>query len=92
MVLRFAGEFDRVYQAAPRPLTLRDGSSSLTITQSPSWANTVVWNPGAGKVIPDLAADSYRHFLCVEAAQVMQPVTVGEGAAWQGWQRWTVSD
>lgn len=90
--LRFVSEFDRVYEAAPKPLTLRDGASTLTITQSPSWANTVVWNPGADKAIPDLATDSYKHFLCVEAAQVMQPVNVPAGAAWQGWQRWTVSD
>lgn len=90
-VLHFTDEFDRVYQAAPQPLTLRDGTSRLAIAQSPNWADTVVWNPGAGKSIPDLPADGYRSFLCVEAAQVMQPVSVAPGATWQGWQRLTVS-
>jgi glucose-6-phosphate 1-epimerase len=90
-VLHFTEEFDRVYQAAPQALALRDGASRLTIAQSPSWDHTVVWNPGAGKAIPDLTDDAYRYFLCVEAAQVLTPVTVPAGGAWQGWQRLTVA-
>lgn len=90
-VLRFTEEFDRVYQAAPQALTLRDAASRLTIAQSPSWGHTVVWNPGAGKAIPDLTEDAYQHFLCVEAAQVLAPVTVPPGGTWRGWQRSTVA-
>lgn len=90
-VLHFTEEFDRVYQAAPQALALRDGASRLTIAQSPSWGHTVVWNPGAGKAIPDLTADAHQHFLCVEAAQVLTPVTVPAGGTWQGWQRLTVA-
>lgn len=86
-VLRFTEEFDRVYEAAPQVLTLRDGASRLTIAQSPSWGHTVVWNPGASKAIPDLTDDAYQHFLCVEAAQVLAPVTLPPGGTWQGWQR-----
>ncbi|WP_237701429.1 D-hexose-6-phosphate mutarotase [Hylemonella gracilis] len=88
--LCFTEEFDRVYQAASRPLTLKDGAARVTIAQSASWGHTVVWNPGAGKAIPDLTDDAYRHFLCVEAAQVLTPVTVPPGGTWQGWQRSTV--
>jgi glucose-6-phosphate 1-epimerase len=90
-VLRFTEEFDRVYQATPQALTLRDGASRVSITQSPSWGHTVVWNPGAGKAIPDLSDDAYRHFLCVEAAQVLSPVTVPPGGSWSGWQRLAVA-
>ncbi|WP_242671340.1 D-hexose-6-phosphate mutarotase [Hylemonella gracilis] len=89
--LRFTEEFDRVYQAASRALALQAGDAHVTIAQSPSWGHTVVWNPGAGKVIPDLTDDAYRHFLCVEAAQVLTPVTVPPGGTWQGWQRSTVA-
>ncbi|MFO6420000.1 D-hexose-6-phosphate mutarotase [Hylemonella sp. W303a] len=89
--LRFTEEFDRVYQAAAQPLTLQDSAARLTIAQSASWGHTVVWNPGAGKVIPDLTDDAYRHFLCVEAAQVLTPVTVPPGGTWQGWQRSTLA-
>lgn len=90
--LRFAGEFDRVYDAAAQGLVLRDGADRLRIEQSPSLAHTVVWNPGAAKCasLSDMPGDGWRHMLCVEAAQVMQPVTVAAGAKWQGWQRLTL--
>ncbi len=88
--LRFDAEFDRVYEAAAQPLLLREASHALTIAQSPSWAQTVVWNPGRDKVLPDLPADGHARMLCVEAAQVMAPVQVAPGAGWQGWQRLTV--
>lgn len=90
--LSFHGEFDRVYGAAAQALILCDGGNRLKLEQSPSFANTVVWNPGAGKgaSMADMPADGYAHMLCVEAAQVMQPVTVEAGAQWQGWQRLSV--
>jgi glucose-6-phosphate 1-epimerase len=89
--VRFDGEFDRVFRAAPGPLRLRDGRSTLQIAQSPSFADTVVWNPGAQKRLTDLPDDGYAHMLCVEAAQVEQPVTLAPGARWAGWQRLTIS-
>lgn len=90
--LSFHGEFDRVYGAAAQALLLHDGIARLKIEQSPSFADTVVWNPGAekGALLPDMPADGYAHMLCVEAAQVMQSVTVEAGAQWQGWQRLAV--
>jgi glucose-6-phosphate 1-epimerase len=89
--LHFSGEFDRVYDAAAHDLRLCDGANRLRIAQSPSLANTVVWNPGAAKCagLSDMPGDGWRHMLCVEAAQVMPPVTVAAGARWQGWQRFT---
>lgn len=90
--LSFHGEFDRVYGAAAQALILHDGRDRLAIEQSPSFADTVVWNPGAAKVrlLSDMPADGHAHMLCVEAAQVMQAVTVEAGAQWQGWQRLSV--
>ena len=87
--LSFDGEFDRVYGAAAQALILHDSRGRLTIEQSASFADTVVWNPGAAKggSLADMPEDGYAHMLCVEAAQVMQPVTVEAGAQWQGWQR-----
>ncbi|MEY2684760.1 MAG: hypothetical protein RJA09_1904 [Pseudomonadota bacterium] len=86
--LVFEGEFDRVYTAAPQPLTLRDGTHHLRISQSPSWAHTVVWNPGAHRAatLSDLPPDGWRRYVCVEAAQVFEPVVVAPGAEWTGWQ------
>jgi len=90
--LQFDGEFDRVYGAPPAALHLQDGVQRLQISQSPSWANSVVWNPGAEKcgVMADLPPDGYAHFVCVEAAQVFTPITVAAATNWQGWQRFCV--
>ena len=88
-VQRFDGEFDRVYQAAPRALQLQDAQGRLQIEQSPSWGQSVVWNPGAAKCasLQDMPPDGYQHMVCVEAAQVFEPIQVAPSQVWQGWQR-----
>jgi glucose-6-phosphate 1-epimerase len=87
--LRFVGEFDRVYTAAPQGYELQDGPHMLSIEQDMDWAHTVVWNPGAAKCaqLNDMPADGWQHMLCVEAAQVYEPVVVPPGDFWQGAQR-----
>lgn len=87
--LRFAGEFDRVYSAAPQGYALHDGARALSIEQDLDWAQTVVWNPGADKcaTLTDMPLDGWKHMLCVEAAQVYEPVIVAPGDFWQGAQR-----
>src|SRR5574343_363430 len=87
--LRFEGEFDRVYTAAPSGYALQDGAQTLTIEQDLDWAHTVVWNPGADKcaTLVDMPEDGWRQMLCVEAAQVYEPITVAPGDFWQGAQR-----
>jgi len=86
--LAFAGEFDRVYAASVQPLSLCGAGQGLDIRQSPSWGHTVVWNPGAERAatLADLPPDGWRSYLCVEAAQVLAPVTVPAGGQWSGWQ------
>lgn len=90
--LHFNGGFDRVYSAAPSPLTLHDGAHRLSIAQSPDWAHTVVWTPGAtnAAAMADMAPGSHQRMLCVEAAQVLHPITVPAGGRWQGWQQLNV--
>jgi glucose-6-phosphate 1-epimerase len=89
----FNGEFDRVYAAASTPLLLQDGSHRLRISQSTSFADTVVWNPGAALCarLADMPENGYQHMLCVEAAAVNAAVTVPAGATWCGWQRLEVA-
>jgi len=88
----FGHEVDNVYDAVPQPLHLLGGSSPLRISQSASWAHTVVWNPGPAKgpALADLPAEGWRHFVCVEAAQVLAPVRLEAGAHWRGWQQFEV--
>jgi glucose-6-phosphate 1-epimerase len=89
--LRFAAEFDRVYEASPNPMTL---NQTLHISQSPNWANTVVWNPAQDlcKRLADMPEGGWRHMLCVEAAQVYEPITLPAGGRWAGWQQLTVTN
>ncbi len=87
--LRFVGEFDRVYSAAPDGYALQDGAHVLLIEQDMDWAQTVVWNPGADKcaTLVDMPPDGWQHMLCVEAAQVYEPIRIEAGDFWQGAQR-----
>lgn len=89
----FDGEFDRVFRAAAAPVQLHDGARRLQIAQSTSFADTVVWNPGAELCarMADMAPGSWRQMLCVEAAQVEEPVLLAPGARWSGWQRLAVA-
>jgi glucose-6-phosphate 1-epimerase len=92
--LTFASEFDRIYTAPPSdsPMQLEDGKRIIDITQSESFAHTVVWNPHAElcRQIADLPNDGYQHYVCVEAAQVLSPITVPAGDTWTGWQQLNV--
>jgi glucose-6-phosphate 1-epimerase len=90
-MLQFAAEFDRVYAASPQALRLND---HLYIQQSASWANTVVWNPAQAlcQSLADMPEDGWRHMLCVEAAQVYEPITLPAGGSWEGWQQLTVTN
>jgi glucose-6-phosphate 1-epimerase len=87
--LQFEAEFDRVYAASAHALRLND---QLHIQQSASWANTVVWNPAQAlcQSLTDMPKEGWRHMLCVEAAQVYEPITVPAGGLWEGWQQLTV--
>ena len=91
--LYFDGEFDRVYDAAPGPVRMQDGRGVVFVEQSPSWGQSVVWNPGPEKcaTLADMPSDGFARMVCVEAAQVFEPILVPAGQQWLGWQRLTVS-
>ena len=84
----FEGEVDRIYNDVVAPLMLVDGNDTMAIEQD-GFGDVVAWNPGASLCarIADLAPDDWRRFVCVEAAQVMQPVVLGPGERWTGLQR-----
>ena len=89
--LRFVAEFDRVYDANTQTQptwTLQDGAASLQISQSESWGQSVVWNPGADKCaqLNDMPANGYQRMLCVEAARVTSSIEVPPAQTWVGWQ------
>lgn len=93
--LRFDAEFDRVYdvQSETQPhWTLQDGSATLQISQSASWGQSVIWNPGADKCaqLKDMPATGYQRMLCVEAARVTSSIEVPPNQSWVGWQLLTL--
>jgi len=85
--LTIDGETDRVYQDVGRALLLQAGNLSLGI-HAEGFPDVVVWNPWVDRcaALKDMAADDWRHMLCVEAAVASQPVTVPAGESWAGRQ------
>ncbi len=79
----FAGEIDRIYWDAKGPLTLATAAGRTRIT-SEGFDDVVVWNPGPAKAaaMADLPDDDWLQMLCVEAAQIGQPVTLAPGQDW----------
>ena len=86
--VRFAGETDRIFLGASRPLSLNDGAGQLGIAQD-GFTDVVVWNPWAdkGAALADLSPDGWRRMLCVEAAVAGAPLTVRPGEEWYGRQK-----
>jgi glucose-6-phosphate 1-epimerase len=87
--LRIAGEVDRVYLSPPSEVRVRDKASAREWTvRSEGFADTVVWNPGArlAAELPDMDAGEEREMLCVEAAQVADPIRLAPGDQWTGAQ------
>lgn len=88
-MLHVDGEIDRIYgnviQAGD--IRLSDNERVFKLTQQ-GFVDAVVWNPGADKAaaLADLAPGGYRHFVCIEAGAVLQPITLAPGASWQGSQ------
>lgn len=86
--LRIEEEVDRIYLGAGRqPLLLREPGRRLALSAE-GFADVVVWNPGAEKAaaLADLGPEAWRHMLCVEAAQIGQPVSLAAGEEWVGRQ------
>ena len=82
----FPGEVDRIYLGAPAPLRLIGGKRDLVIGAE-GFPDAVIWNPGPEKCarLPDMEADGYRRFVCVEAAAA-QPIGLVPAATWLGKQ------
>lgn len=86
--LAIDGAIDRIYADVVAPLLLRDGGTTLGIEHD-GFSDAVVWNPGESWAmrLSDLSPGDWRRFVCVEAAQVQQPVVLAPGERWSGSQR-----
>jgi glucose-6-phosphate 1-epimerase len=81
---------DRVYVGAPQRIELRERTRSTRI-DTEGFPDVVVWNPGRERAaaLRDLEPGGERHFVCVEAAVIQEPVTLGPQRRWMGTQTLT---
>ena len=81
---------DRVYVGAQSPLELRERDRSLLL-EADGFPDAVVWNPGRERAaaLHDLEPGDERRFVCIEAAAVQTPITLGSGRRWAGTQTLT---
>lgn len=87
---RFHGEVDRIYARVP-DLLLRDGPRRLSITTD-NMPDAVIWNPGPDKcaALKDMPDGAWQHMLCIEAAHILEPITLGPDESWTGRQSFTL--
>lgn len=90
-VVTITQELDRIYWETPRRLLLREAGRRLAV-ESSSFEDTVVWNPGPDKcaALPDMPDADWLSMLCVEAAQIGNPVRLAPGDEWVGMQALTL--
>jgi glucose-6-phosphate 1-epimerase len=88
--LRVDGFVDRVYVGAPSHLELHEPERRMLI-DAEGFPDAVVWNPGRERAaaLADLDPGGERHFVCIEAAVVQEPVTIGPRRRWTGTQTLT---
>ncbi|MDF3036110.1 MAG: D-hexose-6-phosphate mutarotase [Paucimonas sp.] len=79
---------DYIFADVPADLTLHDGTRTVVSSQH-GFRDAVLWNPGAevSRTLVDLEPDGHRLFICMEAAQVEQPVILEPGQVWCGRQK-----
>ncbi len=88
-VITIGAEIDRIYQAAPSRIEIRDRGRGRTIeVVAKGLHDAVVWNPWIekSKSLTDLGAEDFKKFVCVESANIVPPVTVAPGATHQVFQ------
>jgi glucose-6-phosphate 1-epimerase len=61
------------------------------VIEAEGFPDAVIWNPGRERAtaLHDLEPGDERRFVCVEAAAVQTPVTLGAGRQWAGTQTLT---
>jgi glucose-6-phosphate 1-epimerase len=73
-----------LYDGCPA-LTLFTGTHRLTL-EATGFDQWMVWNPGesGGQALPDLPAQDWSRFLCVEPVRVARPVVLGPSEWFEG--------
>ncbi|MEY8875206.1 MAG: D-hexose-6-phosphate mutarotase [Leptothrix sp. (in: b-proteobacteria)] len=91
-VVTIAQEIDRIYWQPPQELTLREAGRRVLV-QRQGFEDVVLWNPGPEQaaLMPDLPDDDWLQMLCVEPAQIGNPVRLAPGQDWAAMQTLVVA-
>jgi glucose-6-phosphate 1-epimerase len=77
---------DLVISGALAPVVLNDAVLGAMHVAAEGFSNRVVWNPGPGHSLPDVAAGDEARFVCIEPTAVV-PVVLPAGGVWEARQR-----
>ena len=77
----------RLAEALPKAKAIRHAIAR----QDPSMVRRVALEERAALALADLDPGGERHFVCIEAAVVQEPVTLGPRRRWTGTQTLTAS-
>jgi glucose-6-phosphate 1-epimerase len=77
---------DLVIHGALAPVVLNDAVLGSLHVAAEGFSNRVVWNPGPGHSLPDVAPGDEARFVCIEPTAVV-PVVLPGGGVWQASQR-----
>lgn len=80
---------DLIISGVPGPVVLSDAVLGRLHVAAEGFPHRVVWNPGPGHALPDVAPGDEAGFVCIEAAAVT-PVALPAGSTWTGRQHLTV--
>jgi glucose-6-phosphate 1-epimerase len=88
--VRVGDYLERIYVEAPQRIEMHEGSRTMLIA-SEGFPDAVLWNPGPKRAaaVPDIEPGGERKFVCIEAAVVQTPVTLGPRRRWTGTQTLT---
>ncbi|MBC3862027.1 D-hexose-6-phosphate mutarotase [Undibacterium jejuense] len=91
-LLHIEGETDRIYANVSDQLCLQQAHQHLHI-HTTGFTDAVVWNPGpqAALKLSDMELDGDQRMLCVEAANIMRPISLAPGEIWTGSQSFMVT-
>ncbi|MCJ8313849.1 MAG: D-hexose-6-phosphate mutarotase [Saccharospirillaceae bacterium] len=85
--LTFKDAIDRVYFKLNSALKFNNGFETLNI-QHEGFEDCVIWNPGKqdAKNMKDFDDTEYNEMLCIEAAQIVNPIELKPNDIWTGTQ------
>ena len=83
-LVKITGFTDRVYAKAPNQIEFRTGNGKVLKLSKCGFDDWVVWNPyHTADKMADMQEKGYEKFVCVEATQATDRISVAKGQNWK---------